>query len=261
MTDEEKKEAQERKWARCKLADCPYLKTVTKKVKDEDRQIMVCDNESRMLARVYLDAQQFRIGSTARMALLSKPTTEFEDIKLEMETLEKHVVKIFKERTKDHKLWQFAEHVKGLGDVGVLTCLGYLCPYIADTAGKAKAYLGLTPNQGLKKGLNHKLHYEAKGRFYGVVLHGLILAKDPFYYNYYLQKKAYYAQVPMYAQEIKDNLAKTKSKISKGTAHVDNMAKRATLSLLVSHVTQIMRENEGLDVSAFESHHNYIPPP
>jgi hypothetical protein len=224
-------------------------------------------NETQVLARIYLDAQQFRIASKSRIDKLTEECTEFNDVATEMKALEKHIIALTKQKTANHLLWKFAENVKGLGDVGVLTFLGYLDPYIADTSGKAKAYLGLTPNHGLQKGLNHKCNFEAKGRFYGVVLNGVIMAKDKFYYQYYLRMKAYYSLIPKYADEIKQFQAEYKKKHPKaktkinGTRHVDAMAKRATLSLLVSHGLQIMRENEGLDTSAFLSHHNYIAPP
>jgi hypothetical protein len=263
MSKEEKEEAYRIKWARCESVHCPYL---VKTVEDEETKFN-CSNEARMLARIYLDAQQFRIGSCSRIEKLGKEKVEeFNDINLEMHGLEKHIVKLFREKTKGHLLWDWSENVKGLGDVGVLTFMGYICPYIADTAGKAKAYLGLTPDHGLKNGQNHKVNFEAKGRFFGVVLNGVIMAKDPTYYTYYLKQKEYYAQIPKYALEQAENVAKYKAKHPnskldvKGTNHIDRLAKRKTLSLLVSHGTELMRQNEGLDTSAFKAHHGYIAP-
>jgi hypothetical protein len=42
--------------------------------------------------------------------------------------------------------------------------------------------------------------------------------------------------------------------------HCDAMAKRWLMGLLISHAAQLMREAEGLDVSNFLKHRDYIPP-
>jgi len=224
------------------------------KVKSEQEM-----NDIQTLARMYLDAQQTRIGAEHRIRKLSQANktidvTDLEDIVETQKNVEKEILDLVKKKSGGHLLWTWAKANAGIGEVGVMTFLGYINPFIADTAGKAKAYLGLTPNHGLKKGLNHKCNFEAKGRFYGVVLHGVIMAKhskkkSTFYYDYYQNAKAYYANHPKV-------LALTKGQ--KG--YIDNLAKRKTLALIVSHGTELMREYEGLSTEAFKAHRNYIAP-
>jgi len=42
--------------------------------------------------------------------------------------------------------------------------------------------------------------------------------------------------------------------------HCDQMSKRWLMGILVSNAVELMREAEGLDVSNFRAHHNYIHP-
>jgi len=42
--------------------------------------------------------------------------------------------------------------------------------------------------------------------------------------------------------------------------HVDNMAKRWLMGILVSHATELMREALGLDTTNFKAHKNYVRP-
>jgi predicted nucleic acid-binding Zn-ribbon protein len=220
----------------------------------------------RTLGRNFINAMKTRIACQSRInkfeEYLSPDELEvLKDIRDLAEATENDIVTKIKEQTKGHLLWQMAENVKGLGDRGVITFLSYIDPYKADTGGKAKAYLGLAPNKGRQKGQDHNVNFQAKGRFFGVVLNGVIMAKDPLYYDHYLKSKEHYSQVPKYAEEQKRFIEGSKAKITKGMRHIDRLAKRNTLALIVSHGTQVMRMNEGLDVSAFESHRGYIPPP
>jgi hypothetical protein len=42
--------------------------------------------------------------------------------------------------------------------------------------------------------------------------------------------------------------------------HLDNLAKRFLMGILVSHAAEIMRESLGLDTSNYKAHRGYIPP-
>jgi len=217
------------------------------------------------LARTFVNAQKTRIACASRLTkfrpyLEADEVAVLEEIHSIAEACENDIVAKMKEATKDHLLWQWSENVKGLGERGVITFLGYIDPYKAETGGKAKSYLGLVPNKGRMKGQEHNVNFQAKGRFFGVVLNGVILAKDPTYYNYYLDKKAEYSQRQDLAAERLEFLKNTTNKLSKGMKHIDNMAKRATLALMVSHGAEIMRRNEGLPVDAYKSHRRYIAP-
>ncbi len=165
-----------------------------------------------------------------------------------MKLVEKNIVKNVKELTKEHLLWILAANVKGLGDVGVMTLLGYIDTEKVTSAGKAKAYFSITPEHGNLKGQNHKYNHKAKGRLYGIIVKGVIMAKDPLYYRYYLRMKKYYATRKDWVER-KDEPA-WKSKI-------DHLAKRKVAALIISHATEVMRQNEGLDISAWKSHHDY----
>lgn len=252
----------------------------------------------RYLSRCYLDLQHLRVAVQLRLKNL--PEDAPEDVKKIMEQFfnvlyneEKNLLKNTEKLLKEHPLWQWCNRVKGLGRVACLTFLGFINPFVADTAGKAKSYIGCVPGKKIKSGERLKVNLEAKGRIW-LITRNVIMAKDPFYYKLYQQKKQYYMNTsrkvfladkgewvtyPPFKKIIEDPkkcprydecLKKLQGKAQRlgrpmknppCKAHVDAMAKRWLMGILVSHATELMRRHEGLDVTAFKAHKNYIPPP
>ena len=145
----------------------------------------------------------------------------------------------------------------------------------------SKAYMGLIPNASLQAGKTAKFNPGARGRMY-VVTTNVIRAQDEYYAGLYYQKKGYYEGImgdylehpekcPRYVDCMKKlqgaavkRAARDKTKpvnVKKPSCkgHIDNMAKRWLSGLLVSHATEIICREEGLDTSAFKAHRGYIP--
>jgi hypothetical protein len=194
------------------------------------------------------------------------------------------------EQLKEHPLWDWCERVKGLGPVACMTFLGFIDPYKADTAGKAKAYVGAVPGKKLKSGERLRMNPEAKGRTW-LVTRNVIMAKDDYYYPLYAEKKRYYMETerkvfmdgewvtwPPFKEIIEDpkrcpryeeclrrltgKARRLKRKVKKLPCklHVDQMSKRFLMGLLVSHACELMRRAEGLPVDNFKAHRGYIAP-
>jgi len=205
---------------------------------------------------------------------------------------EKELLTRISEQLKKHPLWEWCQKVKGMGAVACLTFLGFINPYKADTAGKAKAYLGIIPTAGLRSGKKANFNPEAKGRIW-LITRNVIMQKDDYYYPLYLKKKEYYlnterkvldhdkgewitfppfkeilkdpSKCPKYSQCIKELKRKAERlgrepKKPPCRLHLDQMAKRWLMGILVSHATELMREALGLDTTNFKAHHDYIPP-
>ena len=117
------------------------------------------------------------------------------------------------------------------------------------------------------------------------------MQRDDYYYPIYQRKKEYYlnnerevfmdgkwvkwppfkeiiedpTKCPRYEECMQRIIAKAKRlgrkpKKPPCKLHLDNMAKRFLMGILVSHAAQLMREAEGLSVENFLAHRNYIPP-
>lgn len=235
-----------------------------------------------MMGRNFIGLQHMRMAAGARVRRFREEDQSKELIKLQLDYIkvltkdEKLLLKQMVELYKDSELWQWCLGTKGLGPMACATFLSYINPYIADTAGKAKAYVGMIPGAALQAGKKAKMNPTAKGRFY-VITTNVIRAQDPIYTALYHTKKDYYlermgtylddpTQCPDYAECIK-KLVKRAEKDKRAAkkpsckAHIDNRAKRWLGGILISHATELMRKEEGLDVSAFKAHRGYIPIP
>lgn len=231
-----------------------------------------------LLARTYLDHQHLRVACEHRVikivkkligkereATYSSLVDEYkmllEEKKMEKDPIieilleyrdmihreEVKVLKSSQELMRDEKLWVWCKSVKGLGSVALMTFLGFIDPYKANSAGNVWAYLGFTPTSRLKSGEKGGFNPEAKGRFW-LLSRNVIMARDPYYTALYKAKKEYYLNRPDLVEE----------KDKKGwKGHIDNMAKRWLTKLLISHAWEIIRKSEGLLVNP---HHSYIPP-
>jgi len=123
------------------------------------------------LSRAYLDLQQLRIACQARLRKMREQgvpeevcTLIMEDYYLTLKEEEKTLLARITERLKGHPLYEWASIVKGMGPVAALVYLGFLDAKKADTAGKARAYVGAVPGKGLKAGQKVRFNPLAKGR-------------------------------------------------------------------------------------------------
>jgi hypothetical protein len=237
------------------------------------------------MGRNFIGLQQMRMAAGARVRRFREEDAGAPLVQMQIDYIkvltrdEKLLLKQMVELYEDSELWRWCGVVKGLGPMAAATFLSYINPYIADTAGKTKAYMGLIPGAKLQAGKKAHSNPQAKGRMY-VVTSNVIRAQDPYYSGLYYIKKDYYLQddkmglyledptrCPDYA-ECHKKLA-TRAEKDGGRAikkmpckaHIDNRAKRWLSGILVSHATELLRIQEGLDVSAFHAHRGYIAIP
>jgi hypothetical protein len=235
-----------------------------------------------MMGRNFIGFQHMRMAAGARVRRFREEDQSKELIKIQLDYIkvltkdEKQLLKDMVKLYEESQLWAWCNTVKGLGPMACATFMSYINPYIANTAGKSKAYMGLIPDANLCAGNKSKFNPGARGRMY-VVTTNVIRAQDPIYAQLYYQKKEYYeekmgkylddpTQCPDYEacfKKLKGRADKDKRAPKKPSckAHIDNRAKRWLSGMLVSHATEIMRREEGLDTSAFKAHRGYIPPP
>jgi len=237
----------------------------------------------RKVAKTYLDVLQLRMSITQRIADINATNPASRALKFLTFTRDmllkeqKRLLEGAKELFSDHPLWAYCTKIKGFGEVACLTFLGYIDPYKATSAGKARAYFGVIPGYVSKKGLKVNYNREAKGRLWMITVN-VIRKKDPFYYPLYLKKKEYYyerefkyyiedpSKCPNFEECTKrlERRAKIRNQPMKKhpcKAHLDTMAKKYLAGLIVSHALEIMRAYEGLPIDHFKTHRNYIPPP
>lgn len=252
-----------------------------------------------MFGRNYLDQQQVRIAAEHRMRRMrdlgfEEDDSLYKDQKaqwLDASNAEKSTLQVADNRLSIHPLWDYAQIIRGYGPVACLTWMCYIDPFKAHTAGRSKKYFGIVPGVGLKRGEQAGYNLEAKGRTW-VILGNIMMQKDPLYYGLYLQKKAILYEKPRSFknylgeheswppfrkiiddpelcpkyQGCADKLLKAAKRESRKPkkpacqAHLDRLSKRYVWGIMVSHVTQIMREALGLDVTNFKSHRGYIGP-
>lgn len=204
-------------------------------------------NVEKFLARTYLDVQHLRVAIDLRMQKAQQVTSETDELERlisQFKGMEKGILKQIVEKNKNSELYAWCKATKGLGDVAFTTFLGFIDPQYATTVGKIYAWLGLVPKAQLaNKG--QKFNHEIKGRIW-LLARNVIMAKDPYYYPLYKQKKEYLTTRP--------DLDKT-AKGYKG--HIDNLAKRWLMKILISHAWEILRKAEGLTINP---HQGYIGP-
>lgn len=109
------------------------------------------------------------------------------------------------ERFSDSKIWEFCEHVKGLGPVAALTFFTVLDTEAiirvsgegsrVITAGKVNKYLGLVPGQRLQAGKLGGFNTLMKGRTW-VLSRNVIMANDSYYAEIYRIEKEFYRNRP-----------------------------------------------------------------
>jgi len=234
-----------------------------------------------MMGRNFIGFQHMRMAAGARVRRFREEDQSKELIKIQLDYIkvltkdEKRLLKEMVSLYEESQLWAWCQSVKGLGPMACATFMSYINPYIANTGGKSKAYMGLIPDAKLGRGEKAKFNPGARGRMY-VVTTNVIRAQDPIYSGLYYQKKDYYLEkmgayledptgCPDYSaclKKLAGRAARDKRAVKNPPckAHIDNRAKRWLSGLLVSHATEIMRREEGLDTSAFKAHRGYIPP-
>jgi hypothetical protein len=167
--------------------------------------------------------------------------------------LHKQELDLLKESTKIFNvtsLWQWCEMVRGLGPVAAMTFVGYINPEIAKTIANMWSYLGLTPNQLKRKGVQVNFNPQLKGRFLGVICQNLIRAADPYYAAIYRIKKDYYRERPDLLENKKKGF----------NAHTHKMALRIMAKIIVSHAFELLQKDRGTPIEPIiNSHRNPLP--
>jgi len=157
--------------------------------------------EWKHLCRFYLDLQHLRTACEARIRKMEEESVPDELIALmkhyasSLKKEEKSFLKAVEERMKDSLVYSWCKSVKGLGTMACLMFMGFTNPFVADTAGKARAYWGLVPYKKLKAGERLRIDPEAKGRAW-LIAGNVIKAGDQFYVSQYKRKKEYYLNNP-----------------------------------------------------------------
>jgi len=279
-------------------------------------------------ARMYIDHQQLRIGCGHRIlktieafdpelvVLDEGPPKEYvpiekalntyqqsqnipNDVKEALKIMEKYYYMMLekeKQMLKDgvsligkgHELVSWCDRTKGLGDVALLTFLGYINPFkclvkkatergwrTVISSNKAFAYCGLVPGAKLESGKKGKYNPIVKGRLINVIATNVVRARDPYYVPIYRAKKEYLLNVrgfskyienpatcPKYEECMKKLLNKSKrlQKPMKRPAcrgHVDGLARFFLAKILVANATELMGREEGY---GYATHTPYIPP-
>ena len=253
----------------------------------------------RLGARLYLDLQQERQAHTLRSHLLEavEATLKVEEpVVSSVKGLFEQVLEAYREHERRllDEMWglvkevypsmaSWCERVKGLGKGAALIFAGYINPYIATTAGRAKAYCGLKPGAVRRAGVFADYNPEVKSRVW-LAARNVIMKRDDWYRPLFDAKKHYYLHVSPYSRifDSRGNVVDPKAcpqyedcyKRMAGAAqrkmreeirwpcraHIHMMSLRWLAELLVSHAAQLMREDLDLDVSAYKAHQPYIPP-
>ncbi len=212
------------------------------------------------LAESYLKVQKSRLSIEARLRAARKKgilnqeeERVLEHIHSTLLALEKEIMKTARERLRDHPLWDWCKNVKGLGPMAALIFLGYVDVEKATSAGKVWKLFGLAvgpdgkaerKRHGKVAGFNPHLKTRA-----WLMARNIIMNRDPYYYQLYLERKRYYETRP-------DRVA-LKEKERGWHKHNHLMAMRWMIKLVLSHMLEICRRYLGLP---FPRHRNYIPP-
>lgn len=234
------------------------------------------------ISRTYLDILQLRDSIDKRLKSLAKtnPSSKsiifLQKVRNTLELERKRILKQAKKLFRNHPLWNYCKKVSGMGEIAALTILGYINPYKANTAGQAKAYCGVIPQSSMKSGVKSKHNPEAKGRIW-LIARNIIMQKDSYYYPIYKQYKQRILNrgfkkilknpsiCPKYPQCIR-RLNQKAARLNRQPKqlpckkHLDNMAKRFLMGLIISHCLELLRQHEGLSIAHFKSHKHYIPP-
>jgi len=188
--------------------------------------------------------------------------------------LEELLLRLAEERMGMHPVWRWTVECVGLKERTALVLVGFINPYEASSAGKVWAYWGLTPESKLRRGEKARCVPWLKGAAY-MLSSVLVMRGHPYYRTIYDAKKDYYLNVRGFKEYIEDpsrcpNYAECLEKLARRArrlgrkpkkpackAHVDGMAKRFMVKVLLSHAWEISRITERLPVPR---HRNYIRP-
>ena len=133
-----------------------------------------------------------------------------------------------------------------------MTFVAYVDPVKCPSISQLFSMLGLSPQSTLKKGDQAKFNPRIKGRLIGVIAQNVIRSNDPFYAAVYRIKKEYYAQRP-------DLMDKFEKKPRGWKAHINRMAVRILIKLIVSHAYNILEYDRHLTDKIIIDHRNNIP--
>jgi len=184
------------------------------------------------------------------------------------QVMERHYKQLFKQEKQmgidaaemihETPLYRFCETVRGLAEISALTFMGYYNPELTRSISNWLSMLGWTPTSKKVRGQQSKSNYKAKGKTW-MATNSVIMQKDPYYFELYHLKKAYYYERP-------DLIYKRDVKKEKGwRGHIDAMARRFNTKLLLSQAFELMyKDYWGVEFHDSEAgracrHRNYIP--
>jgi hypothetical protein len=236
----------------------------------------------RLLARTYLALLRERVAAEARVRKLVERKAELRLIRIMEVHRDRHKAgeKSFLQDCvsvmKEHAVFKWAGITKGLGNAGAFM-LFHINPYKAQTVGQAKAFFGIAPELGLKAGKRARFDPVAKGRSW-LITRNILMAGDCYYRPLYAAKKFYYLETrgmkeyiqnpslcPQY-EACKERLTRKaqrlgrKAKKAPCRGHVDSLAKRWLMGIVIGNALELMRDYEDLPVENIRSHSLYIRP-
>lgn len=220
----------------------------------------------RILVETYYDIQKLRMseGNRLRMydrfgMLTSLQSAKLQEIVNDLERDEGKITKFLDDELKGIPIWlSWLKHVKGVGPMmgaGLIAWIDDIGRF--DTVSKLWQYSGFG-KPGQKRARGEKGDWNPRMRTHvWKVVKQMLMAKNPFYREHYDEAKAQYS-----AREDIKEMHKGK-KGYKG--HIDAMAKRKVAKLFLSHLWDVWRRAEGLEVripyAVEKLGHQLIPPP
>ncbi|MFM7851275.1 MAG: transposase [Flammeovirgaceae bacterium] len=227
------------------------------------------DNEARFLVDAYYMMQDNRIRADGQIRSMDKsgePNLVLQWLSDQNTLLENQIKNALLHYVKNHIMGEWLLSQKGIGQVLAAGLLAHIDIYKAQTAGAIWKYAGLDPTSEWKKGEKRPYNSELKTLCWKI---GESFVKvsghdDAFYAQLYKQKKEdelLKNESGLFAEQAKDKLEKFKigrttdayKAYSAGklpAAHIHARAKRFAVKIFLSHLHEIWRKAEGLEVPA-----------
>jgi len=195
---------------------------------------------------------------------------------LGVKKLEDTLLKLAEERMGMHPTWRWCmECVAGARERVAIFLVGQVNPYVCTSCGKVWKWWWLIPGARLRRG------EKAEGQPWlagiaSFIADLMVMRGNPYYRPIYDAKKHYYLYTRGFIRYVEDptlcpnygeckkrcvekakrrGLPPSKAKEPACRAHVDRMAKRFMVKVLLCHALQLNRATEGMTLSR---HRNYI---
>ena len=231
--------------------------------------ITLSNREARFLTDLYYQLQDNRIRADGQVRSMGKDgephatITWFSD---QAAALEAQVKSCLDAYSKAHPVGQWLRGQKGIGPVLAAGLLAHIDIHKAPTAGHIWSFAGLDPNRKWNKGEKRPHNADLK-RLCWLIGESFVKVsgnENAFYGQLYKQQKAVYIarnESGGFADRAKDIIAEGRYKRDTGAkkayeggklpdAHIHAMAKRYAVKIFLSHLHEVWRKSEGLDIPA-----------